>query len=278
MPWRRTRGAPSGTTGWPAAARRGCARRRRCSGCAGPSPAQLAQHRGWRSNSTCREALHHTRRPWAPSRCRAARKRKPPGWIFMDPYQPNPLLPPQDDAMNPAEWELHSSWRRHCPEPRICLRVFRILSIAEVRHSDQCSRFDRSVNESVNLRACQRRSEAGGAGAGGQRRQASVQQQRCWCFLHAARQHRVLRDSQLHKRLGRLGMVHRRCWALARATSAVAGPSLQHACPSPRFGRPGCWQWRWVWPCTRRMRSLQVGRGAGPLRRASVRLRRWFSK
>lgn len=37
----------------------------------------------------------------------------------------------RDEPFSPNDWELHSSWRRHCPEPRICLRVFRMLSIAE---------------------------------------------------------------------------------------------------------------------------------------------------
>lgn len=46
-----------------------------------------------------------------------------------------PLLLPgaalQDEPFSPADWERHAGWWRHCPEPRICLRVFRMLSIIE---------------------------------------------------------------------------------------------------------------------------------------------------
>ncbi|EFN52998.1 hypothetical protein CHLNCDRAFT_137443 [Chlorella variabilis] len=36
-----------------------------------------------------------------------------------------------DEPFSPADWERHAGWWRHCPEPRICLRVFRMLSIIE---------------------------------------------------------------------------------------------------------------------------------------------------
>ena len=38
---------------------------------------------------------------------------------------------PQDEPLTPADWERHVSWWRHCPEPRICMRVFRMLSAME---------------------------------------------------------------------------------------------------------------------------------------------------
>ncbi|KAL4855857.1 hypothetical protein ACK3TF_003624 [Chlorella vulgaris] len=37
----------------------------------------------------------------------------------------------RDEPFSPGEWERHASWWRHCPEPIICVRVFRMLSIVE---------------------------------------------------------------------------------------------------------------------------------------------------
>jgi hypothetical protein len=33
--------------------------------------------------------------------------------------------------MTPDGWDRHLSWRRFCPEPRVFLRVFRMLSVVE---------------------------------------------------------------------------------------------------------------------------------------------------
>ncbi|PRW45440.1 UPF0187 chloroplastic [Chlorella sorokiniana] len=38
----------------------------------------------------------------------------------------------KDEPFTPTDWERHRSWRRHCPEPRIFARVFRMLSIVEL--------------------------------------------------------------------------------------------------------------------------------------------------
>lgn len=72
----------------------------------------------------------------APGRCPLCQR----GWLVLPrrhgpareaPLSAAPAPRPQDEPFSPAEWERHSSWRRHCPEPRICLRVFRMLSIVE---------------------------------------------------------------------------------------------------------------------------------------------------
>lgn len=34
--------------------------------------------------------------------------------------------------MTPADWDAHLSWRRHCPEPRVFARVFKMLSVVEL--------------------------------------------------------------------------------------------------------------------------------------------------
>ena len=38
----------------------------------------------------------------------------------------------QDQPLSPSDWDKHMSWRRHCPEPLILARVFRMLSMAEL--------------------------------------------------------------------------------------------------------------------------------------------------
>ncbi|KAI8469253.1 MAG: Bestrophin, RFP-TM, chloride channel-domain-containing protein [Monoraphidium minutum] len=73
---------------------------------------QVAPERTWR------QAARDLWRDWAAFWCRVWR------------CQQSKLF--KDEPMTPADWERHLSWRRHCIEPRVFVRVVRALSMIEL--------------------------------------------------------------------------------------------------------------------------------------------------
>ena len=127
---RTRRGARWLPTGAPFAARRCCATRTSCSRWAPHGCCWLCRGcvSGWEGESGLGQHLCGTQ--WhccCVSAVAAARSR-----AMGPPAHAAAARPPQDEPFTPADWDRHRSWARHCPEPRILVRVLRTLAMVEI--------------------------------------------------------------------------------------------------------------------------------------------------